>query len=51
MVTTEVLGLLYMILMVAAFTVLAAGLDTGKKSMTTAGIVLVAIWGVCAVVH
>lgn len=51
MVTTEVLGLLYMILMVVAFMVLAAGLDTGKKSITTVGIVLVAIWGICAVMH
>ncbi len=51
MVTTEVFGLLYMILMVVAFTVLAAGLDTSKKSVTTAGIMLVAIWGICAVVH
>ncbi len=51
MVTTEVLGLLYMIMMVIAFATLAAGLDTGKRPITAVGIVLVAIWSIWAVVH
>ncbi len=46
-----VLGLIYMLLFVAAFATLAFGLDSGNSRATTVGIVLVAIWGCCAVIH
>ncbi len=46
-----VLGLIYMLLFVAAFATLAFGLDSGNSRATTVGIVLVAIWVCCAVIH
>lgn len=48
---TIAFGIIYSILMVIAFVTLIAGLDTGNKSITRAGFVLVVFWGVWAVVH
>ena len=46
-----VLGLIYMLLFVAAFATLAFGLDSGNSRVATVGIVLVAIWSCWAVIH
>lgn len=48
---TIVLGVIYMLLFVAAFTTLAWGMDTGRRSVTRVGVVLVVLWGIWAVVH
>lgn len=48
---TIIFGFIYTILMVIAFVTLVAGLDSGNRAITRAGLVLVVIWGVWAVVH
>ena len=48
---TVFLGIIHMLLFVAAFATLTFGLNSKNKWVTTVGIILVAFWGCWAVIH
>lgn len=48
---TIAIGMICTILCVLAFVLVATGLASNNKYLTTAGIILVAIWGCCVTVH
>ena len=48
---TLIIGIIYLLFAVVSFVTLMIGLDTGNKTVTRMGAVMVVLWGIWAVVH